>query len=434
MKNSRREFIRQLSLAALAAPVAVHTLRAGPAAAAISSEDQKLLDLINANGPSRLAQLPADFNARFGATHSDGKYFLTHEPFLIEGAEKLLNLGTRLGKFWFSLDATQHFYSFNSHWPECQNLVELAKTEYFQAVWEMPFQTLMLTTTTPSEKGWRHPNLGKDFYDRITKDYYELAAYLYERFRNRDITVILQNWEGDWMLRGIGKQWNPPDSDWQDRCEQMQRWIIARQAGVSRARAEFGAKSKCIVALCVEVNRVADAWKGIPTVTRNVLPGVEVDLVSYSAYDGINSGDPILFWKCLKEIREHIRTGPLFGPGALAVGEYGVAENDKHGREKPERQAPARIRERYDQMLGVMLLLNVRYAAMWELYCNEFVGKPASPPPTPVTDPELLRGFWLVKPDGTLSVAGNYFHELWQRGAAQARLRASAQTKSAGDN
>jgi hypothetical protein len=426
MKNSRREFIRQLSLAALAAPVAVHTLHAGPAAAPISSEDQKLLDLINANRPSRLAQLPADFNARFGATHSDGKYFLTHKPFLIEGAEKILDLGARLGKFWFALDASKKFYSFNSHWPECQNLVELAQTDYFQAVWQMPFQTIMLTTTAPSEKGWRHPNLGKEFYERITQDYYDLAAFFYRQFRDRDITVILQNWEGDWMLRGIGKPWNPPDSDWRERCEQMQRWIIARQSGVSRAHAEFGSKSKCTVALCVEVNRVADAWKGIPTVTRNVLPGVEVDLVSYSAYDGINSGDPILFWKCLQEIREHMRTGPLFGPGALAVGEYGVAENDKHGTDKPEKQTPARIRERYDQMLGVMLLLNVHYAAMWELYCNELVGKPAVPPPTPVTDPELLRGFWLVKPDGSLSVAGKYFTELWQRTENKGKWQVSA--------
>ena len=427
MTTNRRQFLRQLSLAALAAPLAVQSLRAQPATVVLVSEEQQILDEINAHRPSRLAQLPADFNARFGATHSDGKYFLTRQPFLIEGAEKILALGSRLGKFWFSLDAPEKFYSFNSRWPVCQDLVALAKTEYFQAVWKMPFQTIMLTTTVPSETHWRNPNLGPEFYDRITRDYYDLAIHFYGRFRDRDLTVIFQNWEGDWMLRGIGKPWNPPDSDWRERCEQMKLWIAARQAGVNRARAEFGKNSKCVVAHCVEVNRVADAWKGIPTVTRNVLPGVEVDLVSHSAYDGINSGDPLLFWKCLKEIREYARTGPLFGPGALAVGEYGVAENDKLGQEKPEPQTPERIRERYDQMLGVMLLLKVRYAALWELYCNEFAGKPAAPPKTPVTNPELMRGFWLVKPDGSLSAAGIYFQELWQRAGTKDKLQASAQ-------
>ena len=81
-----------------------------------------------------------------------------------------------------------------------------------------------------SEARWRNPDLGKEFYDRITRDYYALAAHFYERFRDRDITVILQNWEGDWMLRGIGKPWNPPDRDWRERSEQMKRWIAARDA------------------------------------------------------------------------------------------------------------------------------------------------------------------------------------------------------------
>lgn len=428
MKPSRRQFLRQLSVATLLSPLATPGLHAVTSSTGPSSDEEKLLAQINAHRPSRLSKLPADFNARFGATHSDGKYCFTSKPFLIEGAEKILALGTRLGKFWFSPDAAKRFYSFNSHWPECQTLVELARSEYFQSVWKLPFQTLMLTTTSPSEKGWRQPNQGKDFYERITKDYYDLAAHFYTQFREREITVIFQNWEGDWMLRGIGKQWNPPDSDWRERCEQMKRWINARQAGVNQARAEFGKNSRCVIAHCVEVNRVADAWKGIPTVTRNVLPDVEVDLVSHSAYDGINSGDPLLFWKCLTEIRQYARTGPLFGPGALAVGEYGIAENDKSGKEQPAKQTPERIRERYDQMLGVMLLLDVRFAAIWELFCNEFAGNPATPPETPVTDPELMRGFWLVKPDASLSVAGDYFHKLWQRAGNKDNLQASTET------
>lgn len=415
----RSSWFRNLSLALAFALLASANAFAEPATP-VSADDQKILEIINANRPTRLERLPADFNSRFGATHSDGKYHLSEKPFLIEGAEKLLNLGTRLGKFWFSPDAVLKFYSFNSQWQKCDNLVDLARTEYFQQVWKMPFETIMLTATSPVEEGWRTYNRQPKYYDRISEEYYRLAAYFYLHFRDRQITIILQNWEGDWMLRGIGKPWNPPPEDWKDRCEQMQRWIAARQAGVSKARAEFAGKSRCVVALAVEVNRVADAWSGIPTVTRNVLPGVEVDLISYSAYDGINSGDPLRFWKCLQEIRQHARTGPLFGPGAIAVGEYGIPENDR----------PDRIAERCDEMMGVMLALNVRFAAHWELYCNEFSPKLKPAPQPPIKDPSLMRGFWLVKPDGSLSETGKYFHAMWARAEAEKRGMGTRATKA----
>ena len=391
-----------------------------------SPDDQQILKIIEAHRPSRLASLPVDFSARFGATHSDGKYHLTEKPFLVEGAGKLIDLGTRLGKFWFSPDATKRFYSFNSDWPETPGLMDLARSEYFQQVWQMPFKTILLTTNSPSESGWRRPGLPDSYYATITQDYFDLSAFFYRTYRDRPMTIVLQNWEGDWMLRGIGNSWNPPPPEWKERCEQMRKWIAARQAGVNQARERFGKDSKCIVANAVEVNKVADGWKGIPTVTRNVLPDVEVDLVSYSAYDGINSGNPVLFWKCLDELRQHIKTGSLFGPGAIMVGEYGI----------PENVAKERIRERCDEMLGVMLAKNVLFAAYWELYCNEFAGEreklKLSPPTTPVRDANLMRGYWLMKPDGSLSESGTYFHELWMRGQKEQGVPRQPKTRTAG--
>jgi hypothetical protein len=396
----------------LAAVAAVTMLAAGPAARSAAPSDAEIRETINKHRPSLLKELPPDFNDRHGTTHSDGKYHFTDKPFLIEGAEKILGLGTRLGKFWFSAKAAKKFYSFNSDWPECRTLVDLAKTDYFTEVWKMPFKTLLLTSTATSEEGWRRSDHPQEFYDAISQDYYDIAAFFYEKFRDRDITVVLQNWEGDWLLRGIGQSWNPPPDDWRNYCTRMQRWIAAKQDGVNRARKEFAGTSRCVVAHAVEVNRVADAWLGIPTVTRDVLPGVEVDLVSYSAYDGINSGDPVLFWKCLDEIRGHIKTGPLFGPGAIMVGEYGIPENNN----------PDRVGERYDEMLGVMLAKGVLYSAHWELFCNELAGKKEdlkkSPPALPVKDAKAVRGFYLVKPDGTLSEGGKYFREQWGRAKA----------------
>jgi hypothetical protein len=160
-----------------------------------------------------------------------------------------------------------------------------------------------------------------------------------------------------------------------------------------------------VVAHAAEVNRVADLWKKIPTMTEHVLPQVELDLVSYSAYDGMK--DQVTLWRCLEEIRAHSRTGALFGKGALFVGEMGI----------PENEAAQRIAERWDEFLGVMLAAKVKYIVHWELYCNELNPKIEPRPVTPIKDPNDVRGFWLVKPDGSLSVSGKYFAGLWKRKA-----------------
>ena len=148
---------------------------------------------------------------------------------------------------------------------------------------------------------------------------------------------------------------------------------------------------------------MADLWKKIPTMTEHVLPKVELDLVSYSAYDGMK--DPLTLWKCIAEIRRHCRTGPLFGKAAVFVGEIGIPEND----------APNRLMERWDEFMGVILAADVRYIAHWELYCNEFKKDLEKKVKPPITDPALMRGFWLVKPDGSLSQSGSYFGGLWKK-------------------
>jgi hypothetical protein len=408
----RRTFLTTTALALTGATSGVIRLRSADRPEAgeppLSPErKEEMLRLIAANRPSRLARLPVGFNRRVGATHVAGKYHLTGKPFLIEGADKLLELGTRLGKFWLIPRGIEGSYPFNSKWDKYDTLVSLARSDYFAQLLAMPFQTLLFEAHAPPEEGWKKAGLPESFYQRVMEEFHQLTAHLYRTCRDRDVTIILQHWEGDWFMRGAGNLWNPPPADWQAQCERMQRWLTARQAGVTKARAEFGAGAKCRVVHAAEVNRVTDAWKGVPTMTRNVLPGVELDLVSYSSYDGMRDG--LTLWCCIEDIRRHARTGPLFGPGAVFVGEIGLPENEQ---KKP-------IAERWDEWLGALLAADVPYIVQWELFCNEFNPKLPAKPKTPIKDPSDVRGFWLVKPDGSLSEGGKYFEALWRR-AAQA--------------
>jgi hypothetical protein len=216
------------------------------------------------------------------------------------------------------------------------------------------------------------------------------------------VTIILQHWEGDWLLRGAGNKWDPPPADWQRVCEQMQKWLAGRQAGVTKARKESGAGAKCRVLHAAEVNRVVDAWKGIPTMTTRVLPAIELDMVSYSYYDAMNS--PVTLWKAIEEIRRHARTtGPL-GAQAVFLGEVGIPENEQ----------PNGIRNRWDEFLGVALALKIPYVVHWEIYCNEPNPKLKPAPRPPLKNNTDVRGFFLVRPDGTLSESGKFLSELWR--------------------
>jgi hypothetical protein len=388
---NRRTFVKSLG-ASVALPSLGH--------AAVSDADIRAQ--IDAHRPSRLATLPADFNARVGATHVAGKYHFTQKPYLIEGAEKLIELGTRLGKFWFMPNGGQHDYPFNSTWAKAKNFVELAKMDYWERVFAMPFKTIILEAHTPNGDSFKQDK-PQNFYDAITHDFAEITAHFYRKFRDRELTIVLQHWEGDWLLRGAGQKWNPPPVDWQKRCEQMQKWLAARQAGVTKARRENSAGAKCRVVHAAEVNRVTDAWKNIPTMTTHVLPGVELDMVSYSYYDAMSS--PVTLWKAIEEIRKHARTSGPFGQRAVFLGEVGIPENEQR----------ERIAERWDEFLGVALAMNVPYVVHWEIFCNELNPKLTPAPKAPVKNNTDVRGFFLVRPDGSLSESGKYLSELWRR-------------------
>ncbi len=397
---NRRRFLR--AVAGGAGLLALHPAAAIPPpavkrAAGPTDADAKLRELIDAHRPSRLPRLPPRFNDRVGAAHVDGKYCLSEKPFLLEGAEKLLALGTRLGKFWFMPDGVAKDYPFHSDWGRYTSPLELARSEYFQKLFARPFSTFILEAPLPAN------NL-----TQITQDFYELAVYLYEVFRDRRVTIIIQHWEGDWLLRGRGGEtWSPPSADWRQRCQRMTEQLAARQAGIASARTAHGQGAQCRVAHAAEVNRVTDLWKGIPTMTEHVLPNVELDLVSYSSYDGLKDG--VTLWKCIAEIKKHARTTGLFGPNPVYVGEIGLPENEQ----------PRGVAERWDEWFGALLAADVPYVAMWELYCNEFNPKRNPRPQTPVKDPNDVRGFWLVRPDGSLSQTGKFFHDLWQRAATE---------------
>src|SRR5688500_17350539 len=99
----------------------------------------KILQLIDKHRPSNHAPLPADLASRLGATHYAATYFLSAEPYLLEGLAMLLGLGFKTAKLWLGPDLPG--YAFNSKWnlPKNARLVDVVKHDYFKRALESPF-------------------------------------------------------------------------------------------------------------------------------------------------------------------------------------------------------------------------------------------------------------------------------------------------------
>ena len=340
---------------------------------------------------------PKSLRDIIGSTHVAGKYNFTDADYLNEGADKLLELGTRVGKFWFPPDPG-HYYRFNSQWPKFSSLVGLAETDYFASLFAKPFTTFILEAyAAGASEQYYQDGVSPEAAAREREQFYELTKHLLTRYKGSGKTFILQNWEGDWILTDPKFTKEPRE----ETIQGMIDWLNARQDGVDRARQEVGMDG-VTVAHAAEVNLIVRAMEGKVTVTNNVVPHTHCDLYSYSAYDTMINA-PDRFRDALDYLADKAPDSELFGAKNVFVGEYGAPENEFDQLEYVKRT------------VETALDWGAPYIVYWELYCNEpvkdskYEGRPTN---------SDCRGFWLIRADGSKSPACHYFAELFDSESA----------------
>ncbi len=399
---TRRSFIHQTGAGIVVAAVAPSFLAKAAEKSGIQlTPAAEIEERVRKARPLLGGKIPANLADRLGTTHYDGHYFLTKKTYLVEGAEAIHRLGMNVAKFWLREDKLPG-YNYNSDWkiPLDSRLVDVLQQPYYVEALALPFHMVAFEIFPLSQKPDAYLDFDNDFANEENQ-FHEVASYLFKTYAGRDITFILQHWEGDWMLRGQeGKTWTSlPAAELKRRCDGFIRFLAARQRGVERARQEAPA-SRCKVYHAAEVNKVWDGAKGIPTLTTHVLPHVAVDLVSWSSYDGMDSA--VKAWQGIELIRQHMKPSPAFGKPSVYIGEIGKPENT--GATKKE------LLEWWDRAMGVFFALDIPWVVHWELYCNE--PKDGTKGNRAPRKADEMRGFWLIKPDGSLSHAGNYFAAL----------------------
>jgi hypothetical protein len=333
-----------------------------------------------------------------GVTHVSGKYYLSGEDFLNEGADQILALGSRVVKVW--LHKPQQSYPFNSQWPETDTPVEIAKSPYFRELFNKPMTTyILMCFSTGADAGYWREGLTKDRKLLEQKQFYDLTKYLLTTYKGTGKTFVLQHWEGDWLIRGSynGKVDPAPEAI----CAMIE-WLNARQNGVNQARQEAG-PTGVRVYHAAEVNRVVDSMReGKPNVVNTVLPHTRLDLVSYSTWDSVTAHyeNPQVFREALDFIAAHMPDSPDFGDRNVYVGEFGMPEN-KFSLGQIQKAIPNAVKTALDW--------GCPYIVYWQLYCNELADRQQQPP---IRNNEAVRGFWLIRPDGSKNWTWEYFYGL----------------------
>ncbi|MEN6333422.1 MAG: hypothetical protein ABFE01_04120 [Phycisphaerales bacterium] len=349
------------------------------------------------------AVMAKDVRDTVGVVHVAGRYYLTDKDFLNEGADQILALGSRVIKVWFYGKRHEHpdgVYPYNSKWPKADSLVEGAQTPYYQDLFDKPFTTyVMVVTSLGRDDGYWRAGIDDEQKKDEQRQFYELAKYLLTRYKNTGKTFVLQHWEGDWMVRGnYDGNAKPADSAFQNMIE----WLNARQAGVDRARAEVGQQGVHVYH-AAEVNRVVQSMReGFPNMVNKVLPKTHLDLVSYSAWDAATEhyADPNVLRQALDFIAANTPDSSDFGNHNVYIGEFGMPESG-YTLDQIRTAVPNAVRTGLDW--------GCPYVIYWQLYCNEMKDPNAKPP---VKSNDAVRGFWLIRPDGTKSWLWDYFHDL----------------------
>jgi hypothetical protein len=188
----------------------------------------------------------------------------------------------------------------------------------------------------------------------------------------------------------------------------MADWWNARQAGVEQARRLVPAQGVTVVH-AIEVNHLKNAMAGKVTATNDVVPQTHADLYSYSSWD--IEFDRARLTQALDYLAAKAPDSPLYGSRNIYLGEFGAAKNHL-GPGDVKRDL---IRELADTALG----WGVRYAIYWQVFCNEplreYNGRPTN---------DDMRGFWLIRPDGTRSATWNDFVALYSTSLHRVSLRA----------
>ena len=264
-----------------------------------------------------------------GVTHVAGDYRFAGPgspfgpvPFLVEGAERILNLGARRGFFYLSPQFGIVDYPEDDFGPgNINTLLDLAKSPPYRQLFDHPFEEFVLTTYTFANWNWtldRAKGLQSvDFSSQAeTAEIAALVAHLAATYPDKKF--VIKNWEGDWQIQESFDLQGVPTPQ---RILEFITWMQARQAGVEQGRAT--AQSADSIQHAIEFNLLGHYLHDSPCVLRDVIRQVKSDIISYSSWETCSHFDT----RFMKDAIAFAQRAPGVDGRKLMIAEFGVAND-----------------------------------------------------------------------------------------------------------
>jgi hypothetical protein len=309
------------------------------------------------------------YNYILGTQAIGGPYQHTKGNRLIEQAENIRGMGSNLLKISLAQGAAPAYDSAEAARGAKTTLDYVKAAPAVVQALDMDFTYYQAWVHSFTDAKWRDGvdmTEARQYYDEM----YALTAWLLERYSGTGKVFMLGNWEGDWLLLGRQNRELDPSPT---AVAGMIAWMKIRQLAIDTARAKVAHKDVAVYHY-VEVNLVKKAMAGRASVALSVLPEVNPDLVSYSAYEAIKQSptpDLMAIRQPLEQILAYIE-GQLPPKEGLPfkrrvfIGEYGY---------HADKSKPLTVKQQYMKSRFVMqsaLALDLPFALIWQMYNNEY--------------------------------------------------------------
>lgn len=305
-----------------------------------------------------------DFNFVLGTQGIGGKYQFSEESKLMEQSKHIRSMGSNVLKISLGKNALNSYDlkkgSYNT------TLDMLKATDDYKKVMDMDFKYIQMWVHTHTGVKWKQ-GINKSEEKKLYNEMYELVSYLLKEYNNSGKTFMIGNWEGDWLLHpNYNRKINPP----QEHVDNMTKWFQIRQRAVDDAKKSVE-HDNVFVFHYIEVNLVLKGIDGQTCIAKDILPNVDVDLVSYSSYEAIKNRTYDEKKEQLEEIFTYLdnqlqpKEGLPFSRRVF-IGEYGYHANYKN---------PKSYEKQFNETIDIMKIafeLDLPFALHWQMYNNEY--------------------------------------------------------------